>query len=238
MKKLIKILPILIFCMVTSVKAASALPHFTIAPSTGDYTKDSNIEVKFGAISDTKKVSGLDAMIEYDASKLEIVGNPTKVTADFEVYPNKISDGKILVSLIKASAGSDFDATALNGEVLFTITFKAKAEGKAQVNFTPTVQDSMGDSNILTREGGAVVDIISKADNDAQTGIYNIGAASGGTTSNTTINNNTTNITQVVTPVQTAKKTELPKTGNTAVTIGLFLLGGIGLVGGFLLKAL
>lgn len=237
MKKIIKILPILIFCLATSVKAAYALPHFTISPATGSYTKDSNVEVKFGAVSDAKKISGMDAMIEYDATKFDMVGDAAlSVGVSFQIITNKISAGKVLVSLIKNTTESDLEATALNGEI-FKITFKAKATGMAKVNFSKCIQDSMGDSNMLTREGGSVLDVISCTDNDAQKGEYTINAVSGGDTpTNTPAPSSGTSATS--TPVQTAVKTELPKTGNTAVTVGLFLLTGIGLIGGFLLKSI
>lgn len=230
--------------MGTSVKAVSALPSFTILPAKGDYTVGSVITVTIGAQSDSKKVSGLDSIVNYDATKLTAGDPKLLVDKDFVMYVNKVADGKLSITLIKSAPGDNLSATAVGG-ALYEIPFTAKAAGTAQVDFLKTcTQDSMGDANILTTEGGAVVDIISCLDNDKQMGIYTIKPGTGGDTptntpapSNTTINNNTTNnYTTAIT--QTPKKTELPKTGNTAVTMGLFLLGGVGLIGGFLLKAL
>ena len=240
MKKLVKILPILILCMGMSAKAALALPRLTFNPATGTYNNGDTFTVKVGAQSEGKKVAGVDANITYDSAKLEVVGKPELISTvtNFNIYP-KVEAGVIKVTLVKDSSGQAVEQTGDLAGDLFTITFKTKAVGTATNTFSCT-QSSMTDSNILTNDTGAVIDIISCADN--QTGVYTINAGTGGAPtstpvpSSTTVNNTTNNYTTVIT--QTPAKTELPKTGNTAVTVGLMLLGGIGMLGAFILKAL
>jgi len=226
MKKIVK--PILTILLVLGVpaKAAMAAPRLTLSPVSGSYNKGTEFTVKIGAQSEGKKISGVDVVLNYDATKLDVIGNPTLESGvNFIIYP-KVESGKITVTLVKDKATDGLESTAVAGD-LFTIKFKGKETGTAKATFSCT-PSSLTDSNLLTTETGTVVDVISCADNQA--GSYEI-TVSGNSSS-------PTNTPTQSTPAETTSTPELPKTGNPAATIGFFLLGGIGLISAFILKAL
>jgi len=228
MKNIIKILPILMLFWVVSVKAVSAAPRLTLNPNSGDKNKNEEFQVRLGAQSEGKKIAGLDAIMNYDATRLELTEKPSLITAggNFDLY-SSTTDGKITISMVQKTTGGALEVPALAGDYV-VMKFKTKdLLGTARISFVCTAS-SLTDSNLLTNENNTVLDVISCSDNQQATYEIKEGSSSGGSTATATS-----------TPiVQSTKKAELPKTGSTGATIGLTLLGIIGVAGAFLLKAL
>lgn len=226
MKNIIKILPILMLFWVVSVKAVSAAPRLTLNPNSGDKNKNEEFQVRLGAQSEGKKIAGLDAIMNYDSTRLELIEKPSLITAgNFDLY-SSTTDGKITISMVQKTTGGALDVPALTGDYV-VMKFKTKdLLGTARISFVCTAS-SLTDSNLLTNENNTVLDVISCSDNQQASYEIKEGGSGGNTAAATS------------TPiVQSTKKAELPKTGSTGATIGLTLLGIIGMAGAFLLKAL
>jgi hypothetical protein len=126
--------------------------------------------------------------------------------------------GKFDISCTSTDMGT-YEATPLLGD-LVVVTFRAKATGTVNVNFT-CVAGSTIDSNIFNM---SAVDVINCATN--VNGVYTINAGGGGTTDPT------------ATPVPSGGDEVLPQTGGIGTTLGLLIFGIVGVLSSLALRFL
>jgi len=212
-----------LFCA-SSVKALAA-PHFVFSPTTKAVSSGEELELDVKMESGTVKVAGADALVEYDTTRLDFV-SVTAVTSSFsyETAAFKATQPKsnqVYVNMMKPDTESMLNSSVVSG-VVYKIKFRAKSSGTATVKFVCT--DAMiNESNILEMSGQVPEDKISCTEN--VNGSYEVGAVGG-------ITNPTS------TPRATTTAATLPKTGSTGVTVGLMIMGTIGMIGAWFLKAL
>jgi len=212
------------FLAMPSMVMAAGAPHYTLTPSSGGpYTVGSNFSVILGIETGTREMVLGDIEGRFDSAKIELV-SIEKVAVSEKAFPYDEgvtlkpdnTKGEFGITLADPDNPSLLQGKVANGK-LFKLNFKAKAVGTATVTFF-CQSPSTVDSNILIGKEGA--DEISCSENSS--GSYVIGASSSTSTSTTTT---------------TTTKT-LPRTASTAQTAGMIILGGISVIGAFLLKFL
>lgn len=220
-KTAINILAFVVVALFLAVgaNAVKAAPRLTLSPVSGSYTNGSTFTVAIGVNSDTEKSSAVDVKTTFDPAKLEVV--EIKKSANppfpFDITPTiDNTAGKFDFSCTSTNIGTSQD-TVISGE-LAVVTFRAKAVGTANLNFT-CVAGSTTDSNIFNSD---INDVISCSDNNS--GSYTITAGT---------------VTPTVTAAATSSATtELPKTGVVGSTVGLIVFGAISLISAMFLKFL
>lgn len=228
MKKILGLI-LLMLCLLTAKGAVAAGPLLKFNPNSGTYTNGGTFTVKIGVDSDIEQTMAIDVWSTFDATKLEIVSivkSPTLadnygLSADAANIDN--ANGKFSMSFYSSGGSAAFEAKTVSGD-LATITFKAKAIGTANVNFTCAAGSSI-DSNIFNV---STVDVINCGSNI--NGVYTITDGGGGTTADPT-----------ATPVvstSTAGDEQLPQTGSVGATIGLLIFGIVGVLSSLALRFL
>ncbi len=228
MKKACSIFTFLVLAAMVSTKQAFAA-NFTVSPASGTYDNGSQFEVIVGVTTGTSKMFAADVWATFDASKLEMVdvvraytseSLPTELSALRYLEVVKTAEsidnnaGTMKIS-IQNTQSTSYDTVALNNQPMLKITFKAKAVGTANFNFTCS-QGSVNDSNII--DATTYEDIITCASN--QSGLYTIGSS----TSTSTGGDSTSTTTTTTSSTTTSSSSELPQTGAVEVTVGLGLL--------------
>jgi len=223
MKKILGlILVVFSLWMVKPVMAAG--PMLKFVPSSGSYTNGSTFSVTIGVDSGTEKSQGVDAWATFDSSKLEVLSIETAANPAFRfaLGKNIYNDtGKFDISCTSTDMGT-YEATAISGD-LVVVTFRAKATGTVNVNFTCTAGSTI-DSNIFNM---SATDVINCTTN--QNGVYII-TDSG--------SNPTSSPTSVPTSPPTSGGEELPKTGGIGMTLGLMIFGIVGILSSLALRFL
>jgi hypothetical protein len=203
---------------------ALAAPHYVLSPSTKAVASGEEFELEVKIESGAVKVAGADALLEYDTSRLDFVSvTPVTTSFTYETSAFKAHQPKsnqVYVSMMKPDTESMLNSSPVSG-VVYKIKFKTKSTGTATVKFVCT-DGMINESNILEMSGQVPEDKIACAENIS--GSYEVGAVGG--------NTNPTSA-----PKATTTPT-LPKTGGTAVTLGLMVVGAIGMMGAWFLKAL
>src|SRR4030042_4714520 len=131
-----KVLIIAMVLMGASARGVLAGPHLTLSPAAGNYSNGAEFNVTIGVDSGTEKSAAVDAWVTFDASKLEVVSiqkaaNPAFSFALGQNIHN--ADGKFDITCSSTDMSS-FETAAIIGD-LAVVTFRAKAEGVAAVNF-------------------------------------------------------------------------------------------------------
>ena len=220
-----------IFCLVLVVfsfwaakPVVAAGPMLKFVPSSGSYANGSNFTVTIGVDSGTEKVQAIDVWATFDTAKLEVVSvvKATNPAFDFNMGAANINEaaGKFDITFSPSAGGAAFEATVVSGD-LAIVTFKAKATGTANVNFTCAAGSSI-DSNIFNLATNDVIDCASNIN-----GEYTI--TDGGTS------DPSPTATPTTAPTTT---TELPKTGTVEMTIGLIIFGFVSILSSLALKFL
>ena len=211
-----------LFCA-SGVKALAA-PHYVFSPTTKAVSAGEELDLEVKMESGTVKVAGADALVEYDTSRLDFVSvTPITTSFTYETSAFKATQPKsnqVYVNMMKPDTESMLNSSVVSG-VVYKIKFRAKGSGTAAVKFVCT-DGMINESNILEMSGQVPEDKISCAEN--VNGSYEVGAVGG-----------VTNPTSTPKPATTAT---LPKTGSTEVTLGLMIIGTIGMIGAWFLKAL
>jgi len=187
-----------------SLWAQTTSPHLSLSPTVKEISTGVNFNTTVSVDAGEQSISGVDVIIQYNSSLLEIVS-----ISEGSFFPTittiTTTPGKIEIYGI-ANTGSPKSGTG----TLATITFRGKSAGTATVSFT-CQQDSTTDSNINSTSD---TDVIICADNISASYVI---SASGGT------------ITETET---TTASEDLPQTGflePTALIIGggvvLMILG-------------
>jgi hypothetical protein len=114
--------------------------------------------------------SGVDAVVRYDADLLEIVDADSAATG-IQIAPGALFDFTPLNEVIQATGSINFSAsqqptnnavTTTDGK-LATVTFKAKAAGKATLRYTFTPGD-LSDSNVIKpTDGRDLLNVVEEA---------------------------------------------------------------------------
>lgn len=208
----------------------AAGPLLKFSPATGTYTNGDTFKVTIGVDSGTEKSQGVDAWATFDAAKLEVVSiekasNPP-ASFNFSLGKNIYNDtGKFDISCASTDMGS-YEATPIVGD-LAVVTFRAKAVGTANVNFSCTAGSTI-DSNIFNM---AASDVINCALN--QNGVYTINAGGGGTADPTAAPTSPSSE-----GGETDTTEELPQTGSVGITFGLLIFGIVGVLSSLALRFL
>lgn len=209
----------------------AAGPMLKFVPSSGSYTNGSNFTVTIGVDSGTEKVQAVDVWATFDTTRLEVVSvvKATNPAFGFNMGAANIDEagGKFDITFNPSADGATFEATAVSGD-LAVVTFKAKATGTANVNFTCAAGSTI-DSNILNISTNDVIECASNIN-----GSYTItdgGTANPDPTAVPTASPNN----PTATPTST---NELPKTGTVETTIALMVFGFVSLLSSLALKFL
>lgn len=227
------------FLLLSTKIVAAADPKFSLTPATGSYKVNDTFTVTVLIDSAGQVVGAADVVGIFDSAKLELTSFTMATDMIFNLPNSGGAGGTCMPSNSTEWATGKFSITcysnmssgdeAVNGN-LAILTFKAKAVGTANVNFTCNGGD--GDSNII--QSATVKDIIVCSANGS--GSYVITAATGAST-----------VTSTSTPIPTIASastatatttTELPQTGGIATTLGLIVFGAISLASALFLKFL
>ena len=223
MKKILA-LTLVLFGLLSASPVMAVEPMLKFVPSTGSYANGETFKVTIGVDSGTETSQGVDAWVSFDASKLEVVSIDTAPNPafSFALGKNIYNDtGKFDISCTSTDMGT-YQATVLSGD-LVVVTFRAKATGTVNVNFTCAAGSTI-DSNIFNMTADDVIDCASN-----QNGTYTITAGSD-------IDPEPTSVTTTTT--ETTETTELPQTGGVETTIGLLIFGVVGLLSSLALRFL
>lgn len=229
MKKTALSLAIALALMGAGSREVLAGPRLTLSPASGTYTNGSEFSVTIGANSETEKSAAVDAWVNFDANKLEVVSitkasNPAFSFALGQNIYN--STGKFDISCTSTDMSS-YETQSINGD-LAVVTFRAKAEGVASVTFSCTAGSST-DTNIFNT---SAVDVIDCASN--QSGSYTIAAANSESSSSSPTSTPTP--TTTTTTTTTTNNSTLPQTGVIENTVGLIVFGLMSLIGAAALR--
>lgn len=226
MKKIFFYLCLLVGLLaVKPVMAASPMLEFS--PSSGSYTNGDTFVVKIKVNSGTEKSQGVDAWVTFDEDKLEVqsIETVSSPAFTFSLGKNIYNDsGKFDISCTSTDM-STYNATVLDGE-LVAVTFKAKATGTAEANFSCSTGSTI-DSNIFNMSAVDVINCASNID-----GSYTINSSS--STSSTA----TSTPTSTSTTDTSSDDDELPRTGGIGATVGLMIFGLMGVLSSLALRFL
>ena len=206
-------------------RAAEATAYLTVSPSTGNYNVNDTFTVILGVNSGTDSISGIDGIGSYSSGILELT---SIVQADDMVFKDVEGGGACTIKdeedgkfSYACYANQSYGDKAVNGS-LVKLTFKALTTGTGTLSYSCT-NGSTSDSNIVSSVG--VNDIITCSSN--QNGSYVIGNGS-----------STSTVVPTSATTTTTTTTTLPRTGNTAVTVGLVAFGLISLISAAFFKFL
>lgn len=144
----------------TSVSAGAFVPMLSLSPSNGSFEFKEGQSYPVGIVLDSagKSVDGVDVVISFDPTKVQIVGNKINSTTVFAENPLNSVDvqrGRIRFSVLT------FDPKPVTG-ILGTFSFKVL--GKGETNFTIEFNEgATTDSNVA--EHGSAVDVLGKVVN-------------------------------------------------------------------------
>jgi len=229
MKKIFSII-FVVAVFLTSRPVFATGPMLKFSPSTGTYKNGETFKINIGVDSGTEKAQGVDVWVTFDASKVEVDSIDPLVNDTFQFSMEKFihnDTGKFEVWFTAATSGS-YEGTVVTGD-LATVTFRPKATGTVNVNFTCN-EGSLIDSNIIRAETGDIINCASNIN-----GVYTItdgGTANPDPTAVPTASPNNP------TAAPTSTNNELPKTGTVETTIGLIIFGVVSLLSSLALKFL
>ncbi len=232
MKKLLCLM-LFAFSFWIAKPVVAAGPMLKFVPSSGSYTNGNDFTITIGIDSGTEKVQAVDVWTTFDTAKLEVVSVIKAINPafDFNMGAANIDEagGKFDITFSPSAGGATFEAKAVSGD-LAVVTFKAKATGTANVNFTCAAGSTI-DSNIFNISTNDVIDCTSNLN-----GSYTItdgGTSNPDPTATPTTSSNTSNPTAV--PTQAS---ELPQTGRVETTVGLMIFGIVSVLSSLALKFL
>lgn len=214
------------FLLALPVKAEGAA-RFYLEPASGEYSQGEEFEVAVWADPAGGEAVAIDAIISFDATRLEVSSVKEEVFFTQEgVGTNQgfnydIDNDTGRVSLYSFATVSNFSVSSA-GKIA-TITFKAKGEGTASVSF---ICQAGGDEDSSIWDTNSE-DIVNCSSNGS--GSYTIG---GGESSSPTPTPTPTTASSPESPTPTP--TALPETGIETPLMGV-IIGGIIILGSGLL---
>lgn len=191
------LLSFLLFINPSASLAQTSSPHLSLTPTVKEVNTGINFNVTVSVDTGGQQASGVDAVVQYDSSLLEVVS-----VSEGTFFPT-ITTITTTLGKVEIYGVADTGSPKTGTGTLATITFKGKAPGTAAVSFV-CQSNSTSDSNIN-----------STSDTDVIVCTSNVSASYVITGQSTT-----------TTPAATASAESLPQTGflePTALMIG----GGI-----------
>jgi hypothetical protein len=177
--------------------AQTSSPHLSLTPTVKEVNTGINFNVTVSVDTGGQQVSGVDAVVQYDSSLLEVVS-----VSEGTFFPT-ITTITTTLGKVEIYGVADTGSPKTGTGTLATITFKGKAPGTAAVSFV-CQSGSTSDSNIN-----------STSDTDVIVCTSNVNASYVITGQSTT-----------TTPAATASAESLPQTGFLETTV-LIIGGGI-----------
>jgi hypothetical protein len=177
--------------------AQTSSPHLSLTPTVKEVNTGINFNVTVSVDTGGQQASGVDAVVQYDSSLLEIVS-----VSEGTFFPT-ITTITTTLGKVEIYGVADTGSPKTGTGTLATITFKGKAPGTAAVSFV-CQSGSTSDSNIN-----------STSDTDVIVCTSNVNASYVITGQSTT-----------TTPAATASAESLPQTGFLETTV-LIIGGGI-----------
>jgi hypothetical protein len=177
--------------------AQTSSPHLSLTPTVKEVNTGINFNVTVSVDTGGQQASGVDAVVQYDSSLLEIVS-----VSEGTFFPT-ITTITTTLGKVEIYGVADTGSPKTGTGTLATITFKGKAPGTAAVSFV-CQSGSTSDSNIN-----------STSDTDVIVCTSNVNASYVITGQSTT-----------TTPAATASAESLPQTGFLEPTV-LMIGGGI-----------
>ncbi|MBI3559065.1 hypothetical protein HY085_01600 [Candidatus Gottesmanbacteria bacterium] len=138
-----------------STKAVQETASLALNPASGDYLFDLTTAYPVGIVLDSggKNIDGLDAVINFDPAKAQVVDTKISPTTLFEEFPINLVDNKKGQIKFSALTFSAKPATGIVG------TFKFRPLAKGEINFTIYfIPGATTDSNIA--EHGTAKDVL------------------------------------------------------------------------------
>lgn len=161
--------------VVAGTNAAYATSSLSLSPATATETVGSTFTVDIILDTAGSAVAGASAVITYDNTKLQVVGNQLAQGSIFNQAPLTNSVDTPSAGHIQYDSGSL--GTSYTGRgTMATITFKALAAGTAQVNFVYT-PGATTNTSIVALTTGSTNDL-----GTVNNGTYTITTGSSGTT--------------------------------------------------------
>lgn len=177
--------------------AQTSSPHLSLTPTVKEVNTGINFNVTVSVDTGGQQVSGVDAVVQYDSSLLEVVS-----VSEGTFFPT-ITTITTTLGKVEIYGVADTGSPKTGTGTLATITFKGKAPGTAAVSFV-CQSGSTSDSNVN-----------STSDTDVIVCTSNVNASYVITGQSTT-----------TTPAATASAESLPQTGFLEPTV-LMIGGGI-----------
>ena len=177
--------------------AQTSSPHLSLTPTVKEVNTGINFNVTVSVDTGGQRASGVDAVVQYDSSLLEVVS-----VSEGTFFPT-ITTITTTLGKVEIYGVADTGSPKTGTGTLATITFKGKAPGTAAVSFV-CQSGSTSDSNVN-----------STSDTDVIVCASNVNASYVITGQSTT-----------TTPAATASAESLPQTGFLETTV-LIIGGGI-----------
>lgn len=141
-------------------QATETVGSLALSPASGDYTFSATQTIPVGIVVDSagKNVDGVDIIIKFDPTKVQVIGTAVSPASLFERVP--LNNVDVTRGQIRFSALT-FNPRPVTG-IVATFSFKPLAPGEVDFNFdfTPSLTT---DSNIA--EHGTAKDILGKVSN-------------------------------------------------------------------------
>lgn len=141
-------------------EASSTAPTLSLSPSSGNFDFQSGQTYPVGIVIDSagKSIDGVDVVISYDPSKVQIIGGKVNSSSLLPEVPLNTADsvkGKIRFSALT------FDPKAVTG-IVGTFSFKPLSKGEVNFAFEFT-NGATTDSNVA--EHGSAIDVLTGVEN-------------------------------------------------------------------------
>jgi hypothetical protein len=130
--------------------AQTSSPHLSLSPTVKEVDAGVNFNVTVSVDTGNQQVAGVDAIVEYDSSLLEVVS-----VSEGTFFP-AITTMTTTLGKVEIYGIADAGAPKLGTGTLATITFQGKTAGTAAVDFTCQT-GSTNDSNINSTEDEDII---------------------------------------------------------------------------------
>lgn len=174
-RKVIALIPVLGFLMITPVSAFAAT--LTLDPASGVLNKGCEVTVKINLDTQGVQTDGTDVIVLYTPAQLSTSTSQITNGTIYPEYPGNSVDtsGKISISGI-SSVSSPYSGTGTFATIKFNVASTLKENDKITLNFDfdPNNKTKTTDTNVVER--GTIADVLSSVTN----GSYTVGAGSCG----------------------------------------------------------
>ena len=231
-----------------SVRATVAAgPHLTLSPTTATAKVGETLLVTLGVDTLTQKTIGVDLVLTFDTAKLTYVSSRLVADPSLQIAPiTPIVDSTAGTMKVQLGLPGNTlaESVALSGSMI-EVTFQGKVAGVASINYTcSSVASDFSGSNIVSPSSTQLIDCPSNSSGSytvsaasSSSGSSSSGSSSSSSSSDSSTNSSTGNSSS--TTGSTAGSTTggtLPKTGVETPMIILLTVGGLSVLGAFVLR--